>query len=250
MLIGGFQKFSLIDYPGKICAIIFTQGCNFHCPYCYNPELVKSELFTEPISEEKIFSFLDKRKGKLDAVEITGGEPTIQKDLLGFLKKIKDKNFLVKLDSNGTNPDVIKRAIDSGLIDYVAMDVKAPVGAKTRNSKLKTQNNSSKLKISKYDKATGVKVNLEKIKKSVEILKNSGIDYEFRTTVVPGIHTKKDILEIAKEIGPAKRYYLQNFRPEKTLDPRFEKIKPYPDEYILEIVREISSLFDICQMRG
>jgi len=120
------------------------------------------------------------------------------------------------------------------------MDIKAPFGAKSQISKFKSQS---------YEKATGVKINLEKIKKSVEIIKNSGIDYEFRTTVVPGIHIKEDILQIAREISPAKRYYLQNFRPEKTIDPKFEKIKPYPQEYLLEIQKTISPFFEICQVR-
>ncbi|HEC86320.1 MAG TPA: anaerobic ribonucleoside-triphosphate reductase activating protein, partial [Thermoplasmatales archaeon] len=127
MIIGGFQRFSLIDYPGKICAIIFTQGCNFRCPYCHNPELVNPKLFQEPIDENDIFRFLEMRKGKLDAVEITGGEPTLQPDLIEFMRKIKAMGFLIKLDTNGTNPEVVEKIIKNKLVDYIAMDVKAPL---------------------------------------------------------------------------------------------------------------------------
>ena len=127
MLIGGFQKCSLIDYPGKICAIVFTLGCNFRCSYCHNPELVYPELFNKPIPEEEIFSFLPKRRGKLDAVTITGGEPTLQADLIDFILRIKKLEFLVKLDSNGSDPDVLENAISSEAPDYIAMDVKAPL---------------------------------------------------------------------------------------------------------------------------
>jgi len=127
MLIGGFQRFSLIDYPGKICAIVFTQGCNFRCPYCHNPELVNPELFEAPIPEGNILSFLANRKGKLDAVEITGGEPTLQPDLMDFMSELKNHQYLVKLDTNGSNPGIISEAIERDLVDYLAMDVKAPL---------------------------------------------------------------------------------------------------------------------------
>ncbi|OQX50761.1 MAG: anaerobic ribonucleoside-triphosphate reductase activating protein [Candidatus Cloacimonas sp. 4484_209] len=127
MKIGGFQKVSLIDYPGKICAIVFTRGCNFRCPYCHNPELVLPENYSPLIPEEEIFSFLEKRRGKLDAVEITGGEPTLQEDLTEFIRKIKEMGFLVKLDTNGSFPSVLEKVIYSGLVDYIAMDVKAPL---------------------------------------------------------------------------------------------------------------------------
>ena len=125
MLIGGFQKFSFIDYPGKVCAIVFTCGCNFRCSYCHNPELVMPELFKEPIPEGEILSFLENRKGKLDAVTITGGEPTMQRDLLEFVLSVKKLGFLIKLDTNGSDPDVLREAMKE--VDYVAMDVKAPL---------------------------------------------------------------------------------------------------------------------------
>ena len=219
MLIGGLQKSSLVDYPGKICAIIFTQGCNFRCPYCHNPELVKPELFEKPIPEDEIFSFLKNRKGKLDAVEITGGEPTLQKDLLDFIRKIKDMGFLIKLDSNGTNPKIVKKAISDGIVDYLAMDVKAP--------------------IDKYSETVGVDVDTVKIKESIDLIMGSGLDYEFRTTIVKSLLSKDDIIKIGKLIQGAKNYFLQRFVPTKTLDERYMKEETYSDEdfeYIKNVV--------------
>ena len=250
--LGGIQKTTLIDFPGRIAATIFLIGCNFRCPFCYSAELVlPDKIKTHPkISEKYFFDFLKKRKGLLEGVCLTGGEPTLNKDLPQFIKKIRKLGFLIKLDTNGSNPKMLKKLIGgklakrdslssltslpqsgSSLIDYVAMDIKAPLNAKN------------------YNKATGIKNDLKKIKKSIEIIKKSGLDYEFRTTVVPGIHIEKDIIQIAKDISPAKRYYLQNFRPEKTLDPDFVKIKPYSKEYLSEIQKTIAPFFEICQIR-
>jgi len=253
MLLGGLQKTTLIDYPGKVACTVFTIGCNFRCPFCYSSELVLPEKIKKhpKISEKEFFQFLKSRKGLIDGVVICGGEPTIHKDLPKFIKKIKKLGFLVKLDTNGSNPEMLKRLIDEKLVDYVAMDIKAPLGLKSeiRNSKSET-NTKYKIQNTKYDKTTGVKVDLKKIKKSIEILKSSNIDFEFRTTVVPSIHTKEDIIEIAKWIGgPKVKCYLQNFRPEKTLNPRFEKIKLYSEEFLKEIQKEISPFFEICQVR-
>ncbi len=161
----------------------------------------------------------------------SGGEPTIHKGLPDFIKKIKRLDYIVKLDTNGSNPKMLKDLIDKKLIDYVAMDIKAP------------------LKNQKYDEATGTKVNLDKIKKSIELVKNSAVDYEFRTTIIPTLHTKEDIVQIARELSPSKKYFLQNFKPEKTINPSFEKIKPYPQEKLLEIQKAISPFFEICRIR-
>ena len=242
MEIGGLQKTTLIDYPGKIATTVFLMGCNFRCPFCYSTELVlPAKMKNQPkISQADFFNFLKRKKDLLDGVVVCGGEPTIYQDLPDFIKKIKDLGYLVKLDTNGSNPEMLENLIRDNLVNYVAMDIKAPFGAKSQISKFKSQS---------YEKATGVKINLEKIKKSVEIIKNSGIDYEFRTTVVPGIHIKEDILQIAREISPAKRYYLQNFRPEKTIDPDFEEINPYPQECLVEIQNAIAPFFEICQIR-
>jgi pyruvate formate lyase activating enzyme len=233
MLIGGFQKLTLIDFPGKLAAIVFTSGCSFRCPFCYNPELVLTEkIKSQPkIPEKDILDFLKEREGLLEGLVITGGEPTIHKDLPEFIKKIKKMGYSVKLDTNGSNPKMLKDLIDKKLIDYVAMDIKAP------------------LKEKDYNKATGVKGALSKVKKSIKIIQDSGIDNEFRTTVVPTIHKKEDIIEIVRLISTTKKYYLQNFRPEKSINKKFGKIKPYPVEYLLEIQKAIAPFFEICRVR-
>ncbi len=231
MKIGGLQKLTLIDYPGHLAAIVFLCGCNFHCRFCYNSELVLPEKTkNQPkISEEDFFSFLKERKNLLEGIVLSGGEPTINKDLPDFIKKIKKEGFLVKLDTNGSNPKMLKDLIDKKLVDYIAMDVKAPK--------------------EKYNKICKKRVNLKNIERSIKLLRENKIEHEFRTTLVPTILGKEDILKIARWISPAKKYYLQNFRPEKTLDPKFEKIKPYPQEYLLEIQKAISPFFDVCQLR-
>lgn len=255
---------TLIDYPGKVACTVFLIGCNFRCPWCYSSELVLPEKIKKQlhppqvfarqkfgrarISEEELFDFLKERRELLDGLVLCGGEPTFCRELPNFVKKIKKLGYLVKIDTNGSNPEMLKKLIDDNLLDYVAMDIKAPLGLKSQipNSKLQT---NLKLQIRKYQKATGVKTDIKKIKKSIEIIKNSGIDYEFRTTVVPGIHTKEDIVQIAKEISPAKRYFLQNFRSEKTIDHKLAKVKPYSQEYLLEIQKAISPFFELCRIR-
>lgn len=257
MLTGGLQKLTLIDYPGKVACTVFCVGCNFKCPWCYNPELVLPEkIKNQPrVSEKDFFKFLKSRQGLIEGVVISGGEPIIHKDLPEFCQKIKKMGFLVKLDTNGSNPAMLKKLIDKKLVDYVAMDIKAPLGVKAQSSKRKAQ---------KYDILTGAKGNLNKVKESIKIIKSSGIDCEFRTTIVPTLFVKEDIIQIAKEIGgnPSMasgqasstgsgqgRYYLQNFRPEKTIDPKFKKIKLYSKEYLLEIQRAVSPFFEICRIR-
>lgn len=223
MEIGGLQKLTLIDYPGRMACTVFLCGCNFCCPWCYNSELVlPGKIKNHPaIPEKELFKFLKERKGLLEGIVISGGEPTIHKELPKFCKKIKKLGYLVKLDTNGSNPKVVEKLIKNQLIDYVAMDIKTPkemIGGD--------------------------------IRESIGILKNSGVDYEFRTTVIPTVLNKEDIVKIAKWLSPAKKYYLQNFRPEKTIEQKFEKIKPYSDEYLLEIQKAIAPLFEICRIRG
>ena len=206
MLIGGYQKLTLIDYPGKIAATVFTIGCNFRCPFCHNPELVaigNLPLTTNNNLEKEFFNFLKKRKGKLEGVCITGGEPTIQPDLIDFIKKIKKLGFLVKLDTNGARPDVLKKIIEKKIVDFIAMDIK---------------NN-----LKKYAETCGSKVDLKRIKLSVDLIRNSGINYEFRTTVVPGLHKEKDFEDIAQWLSGSDAYYLQEYRDIKILDPRLKK---------------------------
>ncbi len=231
MQIGGLQKLTLIDFPGRLAATIFLTGCNFRCPFCYASELVLPEKIKKQpkISQTELFKFLKERKKLIDGVVLCGGEPTISKGLMSLIKKIKKMGFLVKLDTNGADPKTLKKLIDEKLIDYVAMDLKAPK--------------------EKYQKVTGTKIDIKKIQKSIDILKEGKVDYEFRSTIVPTLHKKEDVIEMAKWIRGAKKYYLQNFRPEKTIDPKFEKIKPYPLEFLLEIQKAISPLFEVCQVR-
>lgn len=242
MIIAGLQRLTLIDYPGKLGATVFLVSCNFRCPWCYSSELVLPEkIKNQPkISQKELFSFLRERKGLLEGIVICGGEPTLNKDLPDFIKKIKKLGFLVKLDTNGSNSRMLQGLIGKNLLDYVAMDIKGPLGPKSQIRNPKFQINP-KSKILKFKK---------EIRESVELLKNSGLDFEFRTTIVPTIHTKKDFLEIAKWIGgPEVKYYLQNFRPEKTIDPEFEKIRPYSDKYLISIREAISPFFKTCKIR-
>ncbi len=238
MELGGLQKMTLIDWPGRIACTVFTIGCNFRCQFCYSPELVLPEKIKRQaqIPEKEFFRFLEERKGLLDGVVICGGEPTVHQDLQNFIKKIKKLGYAVKLDTNGSNPDKLKHLIDEELIDYVAMDIKAPRG--------------------KYREIVGRKINIGDIEKSIATLKENKIDYEFRTTVVPGLLDKEDILMIVRwiqSIPPTgmsvPKYFLQTFLPEKTVDPKFEKIKPYSQEYLLEIQKAVSPFFEDCRLR-
>jgi pyruvate formate lyase activating enzyme len=229
MKIGGLQKTSLLDYPDVISAIIWTVGCNFRCPFCYNKDIVFGNV--NLVSEKEIFSFLEKRKGMLEALVISGGEPFLQKDIYDFCKKVKEMSYLIKIDTNGTFPVKLKELIDKNLIDYVSMDVKAPK--------------------KKYEKLTNKKVNTKKIEESIEILKNSKIDYEFRTTFVPELLNKSDIIEIAKWLKGSKKFYLQQFKSDSPLvSSRLEYVTPYPKEEVLKTLEEIKSYFDICEARG
>lgn len=228
MHISGFEKFTLLDYPGKMVAVVFTPGCVFRCPFCHNPELIEphdtesKKLFLEN-REEEFFEFLARRKGKLDGVCITGGEPTLQKDLQSFIDRVKDMGFLVKLDTNGLFPHIVEKILESGKVDYWAMDIKH-----TKE---------------KYGLAVGKDINIDSIKKSVELLMTHAKEYEFRTTVVPGIHTEEDFEEIGQWIKGANAYYLQEFREGKIFDPslvdlvrkssvNLEKIKKIMEKYV------------------
>lgn len=232
MNIASFQKFTLLDYPGRIATTVFTVGCNFRCSFCHNPELVLGSEFTVHgnQSEGEFFKFLKSRQGKLDGVCITGGEPTLQKDLLDFMRKVKKMGYLVKLDTNGTRPDLIKKALDDEIVDYIAMDIK----------------NSLK----KYEKTVCAKVDLDRIKMSVELIKNSKIDYDFRTTVVPGIHSEKDFEDIALWIGGAKRYFLQRFRDAITLDKSLKERTVGKQIDLEKIKKKIEKNFGEMGIRG
>jgi len=215
--IGGFQKFSLIDYPGKISAIVFTQGCNFRCPYCHNPELVDPELFTSGLDIDFVLSFLKRRIGKLDGVVITGGEPLLQPNLAEFVERIKEIGYSIKLDTNGSYPEKLRELLSENLVDYIAMDVKAP--------------------LEKYPYVVRTQVCVEKIRESITTIMNSGLDYEFRTTVVKNLLTKDDIISIAKLIRGAEKYVLQKFVMTKVLDKSFFKNVEYFSDEELEIIK-------------
>ena len=189
MLIGGLQKLTLIDYPGKVACTLFTYGCNFRCPFCHNAVLVNEEPV--PIPEEEFFSFLKKRQGLLDGVGITGGEPLLHKDMPTFLQKIKDLGYAVKLDTNGSFPERLREVVEKGLVDMVAMDIK--------NEK------------SRYAETIGYDVDMHKIEESVAFLMENRVDYEFRTTIVKEFHDEKAIRGIGEWIRGAEKYFLQNF---------------------------------------
>ncbi len=191
MVISGLQKLTLLDYPEKTACTIFTYGCNFRCPFCHNALLV-TEKITDIIPEDEIFSLLEKRRGILDGVCITGGEPTNQKDLIPFMKKIRDMGYLIKLDTNGYNPDVLSQILSLKLADYVAMDIK--------NS------------LEKYSLTAGIDVDTEKIKRSIELIKEGSAGYEFRTTVVEEFHSEEDIEKICLLAGKDSKLYLQQFK--------------------------------------
>ena len=189
MLISGFDKVTLLNYPGLVACTIFTKGCNLKCPFCHNSSLISGNDDTY-IDEDEIFKYLNKRKNIIEGVCISGGEPLLQKDIKEFIRKIKSLGLKVKLDTNGTNPDLILSLINDNLLDYIAMDIK--------NIK------------SKYELTSGAKVKIENILKSINIIENSGIDYEFRTTIKE-FHTLSDIDYISKKLDKKSKYYIQNF---------------------------------------
>lgn len=228
MIIKGIQKLSLIDYPGRVACTLFTFGCNFRCPYCHNPELVIDDG-TPLIPESDVLSFLEERKGFLDGVCITGGEPTLHDDLQNFIKRVKGLGYSVKLDTNGTSPETLRRLIGERLVDYIAMDVKAP--------------------LEKYESVVRVKVDTSRIAESVEIVR-SFPEHEFRTTVVPELLTREDILAIARWLKGARRFFIQQFKPTKTLDKIFMEKQVYPADELEKIHGEVKYFFEICKIRN
>jgi pyruvate formate lyase activating enzyme len=225
MLISGIQTLTLLDYPEKVAAIIFTAGCNMRCGFCHNPQFVDPEqikkLQKNFIPEDKFFKFLKSRENLLDGIVISGGEPTLQPDLITFIQKIKQHNFLVKLDTNGTNPAVIASLLTQNLVDYIAMDIKS---APQNFAKI---SNPVDLKLSNTIQ--------QKITKSRDLIMNSTINYEFRTTVIKELHDLDEIDKIKEFCHGAKKYILQNFRPAKTLDPAFNKFHGFSDTEFLRL---------------
>lgn len=229
MLIGGFQKTSLIDYPGKISAVIFTAACNFKCGYCHNPALVGLKTGAAFIPQEVILPFLEKRKGKLDAVVFTGGEPTLQLDLPWFFDAIKRMGYSIKLDTNGSRPKMLRKLIKQKLVDYFAMDVKAP--------------------LSRYQEITKSRIDPAALQESIEIIMDSGVDYEFRTTVVKDQLGEKDLAAIGPLIRGAKRYFLQRFVPARTLDPLFKGRETFSDDVFERLKTKMEAFVQSCAIR-
>jgi pyruvate formate lyase activating enzyme len=231
MIIKGFQPTSLLDYPGNIASIIFTAGCNFRCPYCYNKQLVMNSPELEELDEERILEMLAKRKKLIDGVVITGGEPTLHKDLPQLLEKIKKLGLKIKLDTNGANPEMIQELINKKLIDFIAMDIKSP--------------------LEKYEQITRIKTDTAKIKKSVEIIMKSGTEYEFRTTAQPDLLTKEDFQKIGQWLKGAKKYCIQQFKtmPEM-IDETFKNKNTYSKEELEEIKKSLANYFEKIEIRA
>lgn len=226
MEISGFEKLTLTDYPGCIASIVFTQGCNFKCPFCHNSDLLK---FKDGLySETEILHYLNKRKNMLDGVVITGGEPTMQKDLISFLEKIKKLGLKIKLDTNGARPEVLKQLIELKLIDYIAMDIKSE-----RNN---------------YALVSGGCVNLKKVNESVNLIKKSGIEFEFRTTIIKNFHNFNAISKICEYLGNDVKYYLQNF--EDNSNVLNKNLESFSKNELIELLNKLKERFPNVIIRG
>lgn len=219
-LIGGIQKSTLIDFPEKIASIVFTQGCNFRCGYCHNSELISFQQYYldgQEYNIEDFFSFLERRVGKLDGVVITGGEPTLQTGLYDFIKRVKSMGFEIKLDTNGSNPDYLNQLILDNMLDYIAMDIKAP--------------------LDKYPLVTNVTPNTEKIQKSIDLIMHCGVKYEFRTTVLKSQLSLDDFEQIGQLINGAEKYFLQKFVSSKIFDEKLKDETTYTNEEFSDICK-------------
>ena len=236
MEIKGFIDVSFVDWDGKISSVIFLPNCNFRCSFCHNLNLVLNPEKLETVPFEYVENQLKRQIGWTDGVCITGGEPTLHSSLPELCSRLKKMGFLIKLDTNGTNPTMLKKLVRNGLIDYVAMDIKAP------------------LTVEKYSKASGVKAEklLENVKESIEILLGSNMDYEFRTTVVPRLHEKDDIKQICRSLMGCKKYVLQKFDVslgKTTINPDFMKLKPFTDKEMQKFLSVAQKLIPNTKLR-
>ncbi len=222
--IKGFLETSFSDWRGKICSVIFLPGCNFRCPYCHNYPLVFHPEQYATIPLEDILTRLHSLRNWIDGVCLTGGEPTLHTDLPLLVREIKRHGFLVKLDTNGSNPLMLERLVERREIDFVSMDVKAPLSPFS------------------YSRATGLAINLGFILESIEILKKGMMEYEFRMTVVPGLHREEDIRTLGNHLRAGQRFVLQNFNPENPLDPSLRNIAPYDPKVLKKIEKEVQEM--------
>ena len=219
MVIGGLQKFSLSDFPGLISAIVFTRGCSFRCPYCHNPELVDPSRFVPAIPLSEVRDFLRSRKARLQGVVVTGGEPTIHADLPEFLAELKDMGFAVKLDTNGTNPVMLRQLLIDRILDFIAMDIKAPLAL--------------------YPAIVRAPASAADLSRSIELIIHSGLPHEFRTTFAESLLSTDDMLQTARLVKGCKRYVVQSFRAGKVLDSCLETSEAINRARLAEIVRVI-----------
>ena len=243
MLIGGVQELTTLDFPGRLAAVVFALGCNFRCGYCHNPQFVQcqGETLTSSIPEEVFFKFLEKRKGKLEGVCISGGEPTLQSDILEFAGKIKRMGFLVKLDTNGTRSGVLKKMIAEKVVDFFAMDIKTSLSR--YGEIINTFPRSSK-------SGVGEDLLINEVKKSKEIIQNSGLPYEFRTTAVKGKHTKEIFEEIGEWLKGVEAYFIQNFRNKKTLAEEYKKKEGFSEKELAEFKLLMEKYVKNCGIRN
>ena len=216
----GIEKFSISDYPGKICANLIIPGCNFRCPYCSESKLIFDFIPMPKITEDEVIAFLHPRLGFLDGVCLTGGEPTVHRELPAFLERLKSIGSLVKLDTNGSHSRRLGHVLGRKFVDYVAMDVKVP--------------------LKRYTEAIGYKITPGELLESIQLIRRSGADYEFRTTVVPGVVDGNDLEEIAKTLAGSKRYVLQGFKPGATLSPECKDVEPYSVAEMRQFVDRVS----------
>ena len=222
--IKGFLETSFLDWPGKLCSVIFLPHCNFRCPYCHNHPLVSHPERYPSIPFEDILDRLRSFRDWIDGVCITGGEPTVHVDLPLLIREIKRNGFLVKLDTNGSNPQVLETLIKAEEIDFVSMDVKAPLDPFS------------------YRRSIGLSIDLNLILRSIEILKKGKVEYQFRMTVVPGLHREEDIETLGDQLRVGQRFVLQNFNPENPLDPSLKEILPYDQKILKEIEEKVQAM--------
>lgn len=230
MNIKGIYKTSLIDYPGKICSIIFIGGCNLRCRYCHNPDLATNSKDLRIYTNEETLNFLRKRQGLIDGITLSGGEPTLPTDLEDFIYSVKKIPLSVKIDTNGLNPDIIENLLNKKLLDYVSVDVKTSPD--------------------KYEQLVRKKIDFSRIIKTIKLLKNSAIDFEIRTTCIPDFVALEDFQIIKNEIGKVKRYYLQQYINKVTLDPSLQEHQPYHPSVLKKFRDFVQTFSEICQIRG